>query len=62
MTARMRRGNRRRRDGIVIPRPVLDEEYNDVDIFSRYRLRQQTVRLLVELSVGHPRYSKYKLC
>ena len=52
MAARMRRRNHRRPERLVIPRPVLDEEYNDVDFFARYRFRQQTVRVVVELSRG----------
>ena len=33
MAARMRCRNHRRPGRLVIPRPVLDEEYNDVDFF-----------------------------
>lgn len=46
---RRRARRQRRQNRLVIERPRLNEEYNDVDFFARYRFRQGTVYFIVGL-------------
>ena len=55
---RLRRQRNRRR--LILQRPILNEEFNDVDFFHRYRFRQGTVHFLAAVFGGLLTYTNVR--